>query len=135
MRLLVSGEMINQFVSGLLIILTLIAVGYAISLILGMMAKRFPFSRYALTIALTPFCMAFFLEKSQITALFFFAMGMVLLGLAIDAIAYLTAPKPVPTPIPIPEQKAAISELPTQETAAIPDEKPEPGMIVWEKAE
>lgn len=131
MRLLVSGEMMNQFASGLLIILALIAVGYTLSLVLRPAAKRFPFSRHTATIALTPFCMVYFLAEHQVTALIFFSMGMVLLGITIDAIAYLTEPKPEK----VPEQNAAISELTVQADEIVPDEKPEPGMIVWEKAE
>ena len=47
MQFSVSDSMISEFFSGLFAVFALIAVGGLIALILGGMARRFPFSRLA----------------------------------------------------------------------------------------
>jgi hypothetical protein len=118
----ISDQMISQFLSGLLAVLALVAVGSALALALGGMAKRFPFSRLSLILALSPLSFARFLEFEGNSTLNLYAMIVILLGITIDGISYLLEPRARP----------AAEEIQSQETE---EEESSPGMIVWEKAE
>lgn len=124
MQLSISDAMISDFLSGLVAVLALVAVGGGISLVLQGMARRFPFSRLALILALAPLSMVRFLERGGTSTLYLYAMIVVLMGLTIDGIGYLLQPKEAP------KAKPAKG---TEEEAA--SEESEPGVIVWEKAE
>ncbi|MEA2067684.1 MAG: hypothetical protein U9P12_00660 [Verrucomicrobiota bacterium] len=116
----ISDSMVSEFLSGLFVVFALVAVGGTLSLILGNMAKRFPFTRLALVLALAPFSLVRFLDRSGSSTLFLYSMIVLLLGITIDGINYLLTPKAAP------ETKAKEAEE---------QEEPAPGMIVWEKAE
>lgn len=119
----ISDQMISEFLSGLLAVLALVAVGSALALILGGMAKRFPFSRLSLILALSPLSFARFLEYGGNSTLHLYAMIVILLGITIDGIAYLLEPKERPEALKAEnDEKAATAE------------EPPPGVIVWEKA-
>ena len=117
--------MVSEFLSGLFVVFALVAVGGLVALILGGMAKRFPFTRMALALALAPLSLVQFMERGGNSTLFLYAMLVVLLGITIDGIAYLLEPK---------EARAATENQSRQAVEEAAPE-PEPGMIVWEKAE
>lgn len=126
MQFSISDSMVSEFISGLFAVFALIGVGAAIMLLLSGMAKRFPFSRLALALALTPFSLIRFLEREANSTLLFYAMIVVLLGITIDGINHVLTPK---VALPLKE---------TKDDKAVPEpvkEEPNPGMIVWEKAE
>ena len=120
----ISDQMISQFLSGLLGVLALVAVGSALALALGAMANRFPFSRLSLILALSPLSFARFLDDGSNTTLHLYAMIVILLGITIDGISYLIEPR----------VHSSGAEQ-TQSVEAEKAEEPSPGVIVWEKAE
>ena len=131
MRLLIGEEMINQFLSGLLIVLLLLSVGFIIATLLRFMAKRHPFSRLGIILATTPLSMLHFIEKGMHTPLLIYAMVMLLLGVTVDAIAYLLEPRS--TPDTSVESQSSGTE--TTSAAAEEEDSPKPNVLVWEKAE
>jgi hypothetical protein len=131
MQLSLSDSMVSEFLSGLLAVFALLGVGAAIMLILTSLANKFPFSRLALVLALTPFCLIRFVDRGTESTLFLYAMILVLLGITIDGINYLLMPRAQTKP-------SANSAAKTDETSASDpeaEEEEKPGMIVWEKAE
>ena len=118
-----SDQMVSEFLSGLLAVLALVAVGSALALALGGMARRFPFSRLSLILALPPLSFSRFLEDNGTAALYLFAMIVILLGITIDGISYLLEPR----------VRSSAPEQASSEDAEEAEE-PSPGMIVWEKA-
>ena len=126
MQFSVSDSMISEFFSGLFAVFALIAVGGLIALILGGMAKRFPFSRLAIVLALAPLSLMKFLEHGGSSTLYLYAMIVVLLGITIDGISHLLEPK-ARSSRKEPESSAEAKQQKTPEA--------EPGVIVWEKAE
>jgi hypothetical protein len=117
-----SDQLVSEFFSGLLAVLALVAVGSALALVLGGMAKRFPFSRLSLILALSPLSFSRFLESGGNDTLHLYAMIVILLGITIDGISYLLEPRARPV------AEEARREDPKEE------EETSPGMIVWEKA-
>lgn len=128
MQFSISDSMISEFVSGLFAVFALIGVGAALMLLLIGLAKRFPFTRLALVLALTPFSLHSFLENGSVSTLYAYAAIVVLLGITIDGISHLLTPRE-------PAQEAEPEKIP----AAVPEQRAEnisdPNMIVWEKAE
>jgi len=118
----ISDQMVSEFLSGLLAVLGLVVVGSALALALGGMAKRFPFSRLSLILALSPLSFQRFLENDANDTLHLYAMIVILLGITIDGISYLLEPRVRP----------AMREAQAEE--AEKEEVPSPGVIVWEKA-
>ena len=118
----ISDQMISQFLSGLLGVLALVAVGSALALALGAMANRFPFSRLSLILALSPLSFARFLDYGGNSTLHLYAMIVILLGITIDGVSYLLEPR----------VRSGAEQ--TQSEAAEKTEEPSPGVIVWEKA-
>jgi pyrroline-5-carboxylate reductase len=114
--------MISQFLSGLLAVLALVAVGSALALALGGMAKRFPFTRLSLILALSPLSFARLLEYEGNSSLNLYAMIVILLGITIDGISHLLEPRVRP----------AAEDAQSHEAEKA--EEPSPGVIVWEKA-
>lgn len=125
MQFSISDNMINEFVSGLFAVFALIGVGAVIMLLLTGLGKRFPFTRLALALALTPLSLSRFLENGTASTVYLYSMIVVLLGITIDGINHVLTPK-----------EAARKEEEPEETAeAEQKEKHDPDMIVWEKAE
>lgn len=114
--------MLSDFLSGLVAVLTLVAVGGTLSLALTRMAARFPFTRIALVIALTPISLMRFLENGNGATLLLFSMIATLLGITIDGISHLLEPRVVHAPA-------------ENEPEQVEQEQPKTGMFVWEKAE
>jgi hypothetical protein len=115
--------MVSQFLSGVLPIFALIAVGATLSVLFKAMNERFAFTRLALIIALSPLSLINFLDPGYIPTLYLFSMIMALLGITIDGINFLLLPKERIKAAPVVEQEEA-SEV-----------DPDSGVIVWEKAE
>ncbi len=122
MHFTISDQMMSDFLSGLVAVLTLVAVGGTLSLILTRMAARFPFTRIALVIALTPISFMRFLENGNGPTLLLFSMIATLLGITIDGISHLLEPRVVHAPAENEPEQAE-------------QEQPKTGMFVWEKAE
>jgi|GEM_PF-3833264 len=125
MHFTISDNVVSEFLSGLFAVFALIGVGAFLMLLLGRMEERFPFTRLALVLALSPLCLARFLETDGGSILNLYAMIVMLLGITIDGIAHLITPKAV--------AKAEVAAAEVQEDSS--KEQPKPGMIVWEKAE
>ncbi len=124
MQFSISDNMVSEFISGLFAVFALIGVGAAIMLILSGLAKKFPFTRMALVLALTPFSLFRFLENGSVSTLYLYAMIVVLLGITIDGINYVLMPK------------EAITKIKPEKAVTEKEEKTsDPTMMVWEKAE
>jgi hypothetical protein len=123
MHVSISDQMISDFLSGLVAVLALVAVGCTLALMLGGMARRFPFSRLALVLSLAPMSFARFLEPEGSANLHLYAMIVILLGITIDGISHLLEPKVRPN----------VAEKQEEEPAASAERGP--GVIVWEKAQ
>ena len=123
MRINITDQMISQFFSGLTVVFVLIAIGAVLAFVLKGMAGKSPFTRMALILALAPVSLISFLGYKESTYVFIYAMVAVLIGLTIDGINYLLAPKPElkSEPVKAEEEKEA--------------EEENPNVIVWEKAE
>lgn len=119
-----TDEMVSQFLSGLVPILALIAVGTLLAILLKGMNKRFAFTRLALILALPPLSLIHFLEPSITQSLYLFVMILTLLGITVDGINHLLMPKERPAAPPA--KKAGGVEATAE---------PEPEVIVWEKAQ
>ncbi len=121
----ISDEMVSEFLSGLIVVLALVVVGCTIALMLGGMARRFPFSRMALVMALTPLSFVRFMELQTMSTLHLYAMIVILLGITIDGINHLLEPK----------ERSQTDESEVQQTSDQENEaETPPGVIVWEKA-
>ena len=118
----ISDQMMSDFLSGLAAVFTLVAVGGLLSLILTPLARRFPFSRVALVLALAPLSLVRFLEMGSCPTLYLFSMIVTLLGITIDGIGHLLEPRHEPAAEP---EAAASDKAESSKTS----------MFVWEKAE
>lgn len=123
MNINITDQIVSQFLSGLIVVLVLIAVGGVLATVLGGMAKKSPFTRLALVLALSPLSLVSFLGYKESTYAFIYAMIAILIGLTIDGIHYLLQPKAQP------RQNAGYPPEKAEEKAS------DPNMIVWEKAE
>ncbi len=121
----ISNEMVNEFISGLFVVLALVVAGCTVALILSGMAKRYPFCRLALTLALTPLIFSRFMEDQSNSMLHLYAMIVILMGITIDGINYLLEPK----------TKPASADEPARDIEAENREVSQPSVIVWDKAE
>jgi len=126
MSINITDRVVSEFLSGIVAVLALIAVGSVLSYILRGMAKKFPFTRMALILALSPLTLVKFLGQSTVSTLYLFAMIAALLGITIDGINHLLLPKELPEAEPEEATKAEENETATE---------PGPGVIIWEKAE
>lgn len=124
MKINITDQIISEFLSGVIAVLAVIAVGALISFILRGISKLFPFTRVALVIALAPLSLINFLDQRAGTALIIYAMIAALVGIIIDGINHLLLPKEKPQAKPEPVEK--------QEEETV---ESRPGVIVWEKAE
>lgn len=137
MRFSISDSMVSEFMSGLFAVFALIAVGAALMLILTPLRNKFPFTRIALTLALTPFSLIRFMEHPATSTLFLYSTIAILLGITIDGINHiLTAPKREAKPEePVRAQVAPPAPISRPEPKEQEVPAPEPGMMVWERAE
>ncbi len=124
MNFSINDQIVSTFFSGLIPIITLIGVGYLFSILLGGMAKKFPFSRLALIVSLSPLSLVRFLDPSSSFALYLYAMTIVILGLIIDGIGYLQKPQIQVSP------HANVTKKEIEEVT-----ESDPNVIIWEKAE
>ncbi|MDF7808938.1 hypothetical protein P4E94_15940 [Pontiellaceae bacterium B12219] len=125
MHFSITDSAVSEFLSGLIVVFTLLGVGALLLLLLGILIRKFPFTRLSLVLALTPLSLIHFMSRGAVSTVLLFSMISVLLGLTIDGINYVLLPKEVKKiPVPVP----ASSDEETEEAA-------KPGMIVWEKAE
>ncbi len=123
MKINITDQIISEFTSGVVAVLAVIAVGAALSFILRGIARKFPFTRMALVLALAPLSLINFLDRGESTALLLYAMITTLLGITIDGINHLLLPKERPqTTHDAVKQEEEIAES-------------NPSVIVWEKAE
>ena len=122
MNISITDQMLSQFLSGLLTIVVLIVVGGMLSILLKPMNQKFIFTRLALILGLTPLTLINFIDRSSISTLYLFSMLIVLFGITVDGINFLLLPK-VRT-----KTEPKVEEKDTQEA------EPDPGVIVWEKA-
>jgi hypothetical protein len=125
MHFSITDSVVSEFLSGLIVVFSLLGVGALLLLILGILIRKFPFTRLSLVLALTPLSLIHFLNHGAVSTVLLFSMISVLLGLTIDGINYVLLPKHVekkPESVPV-----------RKETEA--EESSKPGMIVWEKAE
>jgi hypothetical protein len=125
MHFSITDSVVSEFLSGLIVVFSLLGVGALLLLILGILIRKFPFTRLSLVLALTPLSLIHFLGHGTVSTVLLFSMISVLLGLTIDGINYVLLPKHVENkPVSVPAHKEAEAEEPAK-----------PGMIVWEKAE
>ena len=122
MNISVTDQMLSQFLSGVLTVVVLIGVGGLLSVLLKPMTRNFVFTRMALILGLTPLTLINFIDRSSISTLYLFSMIAVLLGITVDGINFLLMPKERPKVEPVAEKEKA------------EDAEPDPGVIVWEKA-
>jgi hypothetical protein len=122
MNISITDQMLSQFFSGLLTIIVLIAVGGMLSILLTGIKEKFAFTRLALVLALTPLSLINFMDQAISSTLYLFSMIAVLLGITVDGINFLLMPKERPKVEAVPEK------VKTEEA------EPDPGVIVWEKA-
>lgn len=120
----ISDNTVGEFLSGLVVVLALVAVGCTIALVLSGMAKRFPFSRLALVLALSPLSFFRFIEYQGNSTLVLYAMIVILLGITIDGINHLLEPK----------AKVNMQDAAEKKKDPVKQEDPQSGVIVWEKA-
>ena len=118
----IPDQIIREFLSGVSAVLAAIAVGAFLWFILRGIARKFPFIRMGLVLALAPLSLFNFLGNSESSALLIYAMVTTLLGFAIDGINHLLMPGEQSQPTQNPAKQA-------EETV-----ESNPGVIVWEKA-
>lgn len=123
MNINITDQIISEFMSGMVGVLAVIAVGAILSFVLRGIARKFPFTRMALVLALAPLSLINFLDRGESTALLLYAMITTLLGITIDGINHLLLPKERP-------HTTHDSVKQEEETA-----ESNPSVIVWEKAE
>ena len=122
MNISITDQMLSQFLSGVLTVVVLIMVGGMLSILLKAMNQKFMFTRLALILGLTPLTLINFIDRSSISTLYLFSMLIVLFGITVDGINFLLLPK---------ERLKAEPKVAEKETQ---EAEPDPGVIVWEKA-
>ena len=123
MNISITDEIISQFLSGVLTICAMIMVGGTLALLLRGMNRNFNFTRLSLVLGLAPLSLVSFMDPKTSSTLFLFSMIVVLLGITVDGINFLLLPK---------ERVKSVEKVkePVQVEA-----EPDPGVIIWEKAE
>lgn len=129
MNVNLTDQTVSNLLSGLITVLVLIVIGKVLSSALRKMDKKFPFTRMALVLALTPLTLIRFFNYGDSSTLFLFAMICTLLGITIDGISHLLEPKEVPGAMPAEATKEEAKEEAKEQVPS------RPGMIVWEKAQ
>ena len=123
MNISLTDQMVSQFLSGVITIFALIAVGATLSVLFKAMNEKFTFTRLALIMALSPLSLVSFLDAGYVSSLYLFSMIVALLGITIDGINFLLLPK---------EVIKTESKVEKEEVSKI---EPDSSLIVWEKAE
>ena len=123
MTINIPDQIIREVLSGVTAVLAVIAVGAFLLFILRGIARKFPFTRMGLVLALAPLSLINFLGNSESTILLIYAMIMTLLSISIDGISHLLMPNEQSQPARNPVKQK-------EETV-----EPNPGAMVWEKAE
>ena len=122
MTISIPDQLIGEVLSGVVSILAVIAAGFLLFIILRKIAGKYPFTRLGSAIALAPLILFSALESSESTVLLFFAMTAVLLGVAIDGIAYLI----------LPEKALQAARHPAEQAEGAAASNP--ALIAWENA-
>ena len=123
MNISLTDQMVSQFLSGVIAIFALIAVGATLSALFKAMDEKFTFTRLALIMALSPLSLVSFLDAGYVSSLYLFSMIVALLGITIDGINFLLLPK---------EVIKTESKVEKEEASKV---EPDSSLIVWEKAE
>ena len=123
MNISLTDQMVSQFLSGVITIFALIAVGATLSALFKAMDEKFTFTRLALIMALSPLSLVSFLDAGYVSSLYLFSMIVALLGITIDGINFLLLPK---------EVIKTESKVEKEEASKV---EPDSSLIVWEKAE
>jgi hypothetical protein len=123
MNISLTDQMVSQFLSGVIAIFALIAVGATLSALFKAMDEKFTFTRLALIMALSPLSLVNFLDAGYVSTLYLFSMIVALLGITIDGINFLLLPK---------ERIKTESTVEKEEASEI---EPDSSVIIWEKAE
>lgn len=126
----ITNEMIASFLNGLVFVLLLVLVGSILALILAWMAKRFPFTRIALVITLSPLAFIRLLELADYEFIQKYAMLTTLAGFLIDGIHHLIRTY-LPPQAEVAEAEGQASSNQEEDSSA---DSPKDS-IVWEKAE
>jgi len=120
MHISIDGQVISQLVSGIIAVAILVGIGILLAILLKlMMARRFAFTRLALVLVLSPFCLINLLDRGSVSTLYLYGIIVVVLGMVIDGIAHLIRPEQ-------PKSRRK-KKAPTIEPKADP--------IIWEKVE
>ena len=127
MNISLTDQMASQFLSGVIAIFALIAVGATLSVLFKAMDEKFTFTRLALVIALSPLSLVSFLDAGYVSTLYLFSMIVAVLGITIDGINFLLLPKE-----PIKTVSMVEKEKEKEEASEI---EPDSSVIIWEKAE
>ncbi len=125
MNINLTDQIVSQFLSGILVVIILLAIGGALATILRGMVKKFPFTRVALVLSLAPLSLVKFLDYGDGSTLYLFAMISTLLGITIDGINHLLMPK----------ERLQAARDPAEQKEEAADHESNPDVIVWEKAE
>ena len=123
MNINIPDQIIREFLSGVIAVLAAIAMGAFLLFILRGIAKKFPFIRMGLVLALAPLSLINFLGNSESAALLIYAMITVLLVIAIDGINHLLMPK----------EQSQPSQNPVKQVKETVESNPD--AFVWDKAE
>ena len=127
MNISLTDQMVSQFLSGVIAIFALIAVGATLSALFKAMDEKFTFTRLALIMALSPLSLVSFLDAGYVSTLYLFSMIVALLGITIDGINFLLLPK---------ERIQAVSMVEKEKEKEEASEiEPDSSVIIWEKAE
>jgi hypothetical protein len=148
MRFGINDSVISGFLSGLIIVFALIAVGGLLASVLRRMSDRYPFTRLALILALTPVSLVHFLDQDTRYLLFTYVLIIALMGITIDGIRYLfefrarlrlsAAMEAERTQLRRSSGESAVEEDSTATEVAFPkpaEKEKRPSVIVWERVE
>jgi hypothetical protein len=148
MKFGINDSVISEFLSGLIIVLALVAVGGLLASVLKKMTDRYPFTRLALILALTPISLVRFLDQDTRYLLFTYALIIALMGITIDGIRYLfefRAQLKLTAALEVEraqmrkcsgESVDEIDEVPAEkEVPKTAEEEKKPSVIVWERVE
>ena len=119
-----SDQVISEFLSGVITVSALIVLGCLLALVLKRLLVKYPFTRLALVLALTPMSLINFMDRAGSATLYLYSTIVILLGITIDGINVLLTPKQL-------EKSAPAAEEPQEQESS----NAQPGVIVWEKAE
>jgi len=147
MRFGINDIVISEFMSGLIIVVALIMVGGLLEFLLRKMADRYPFTRLALILALTPVSLLHFLDQDTRYLLFTYMLIVATMGVTIDGIRYLfefRAQLRITAELEAEriqsrrfseEPAVVVGEVSVQKDAPQPAQDHKPNVLVWERVE